>query len=208
MKFVKRNQINSNNVKDNSVAVAIDAPNYFDATDPGGDTSARDERIVMDVTNSLRLPKGTTNERPSAAVLTEGMIRYNTTLNELEAYQDGSWRRIRFKEPTVIHQQDIGAGDDVEIYFGPLDSTDPLFPYPELTAPENILVLVENVFQISTTNYELVDLDGINNPGDMSGGPSAAFYGGAGVYPAGRYVKFLSEIPYGKPVTVIHGFDR
>ena len=60
--------------------------------------------------------------------------------------------------------------------------------YPVPVAAENVLVFVENVFQISTTNYTLEQ-----NP---SG------------YAAGWYVVFGTAVPTGKPVTVLHNFDK
>ena len=57
----------------------------------------------------------------------------------------------------------------------------PLDPAP--VAAENIITLVENVIQIPGVNYTLV-----NNSGD-------------------KYVKFDSPVPFGKDVTVMHGYD-
>ena len=168
MRFLKRNQLNYRNVKDNRLAVEASG------------------EIKMFTAKSLRLPKGTTAERPASPE--NGHIRYNTTTNELEAYQNSAWRKVDFKEPTTITAQSLGVGDDVEIYFGPLNSGNTDYPYPALTAPQNIMVYVENVYQLPTTNYTLED-----NPAGKT---------------AGRYVKFESAVPTGKPVTVLHGFDR
>jgi hypothetical protein len=192
MKFLKKTQLNFRNVSDNSVAVIIDAPN--------NDGVLRDPRVVMEVTNSLLVPKGTEAQRPDSTVWENGMVRYNTESDEFEFRQGGQWRKVSYKEPTLITQQGPLNGDDVELYFGPLDSGNADYSTPELANPQNILVFVENVFQLAVTNYTLVD----NPPGT----PSAAFYLGAATYPAGRYVKFDSAVPFGKPVTVIHGFDR
>lgn len=143
MKFLKKNQINFRNVKDDSVAIQITG------------------EVTLDTTNSLRLPKGNTVERPSDSVL--GRLRYNTQTNEVEVYQGvtgrEAWRSLRYKESTQIVQQDLGAGDDIEIFFGPLN---PAPPQPELIDDEstwsgsNILVLVENVFQLYDENYIIV----------------------------------------------------
>jgi hypothetical protein len=67
-----------------------------------------------------------------------------------------------------------------------------------LASINNIIVLVENVFQIGTTNFTIVQ-----NP---AGIPAAAFYGGAGSYPAGYYLEFADAIPVGKYVTVFYGY--
>jgi len=51
-----------------------------------------------------------------------------------------------------------------------------------------VLVLVESVFQISGTNYSLAQ-----NPASKQ---------------AGWYIRFSSAPPVGKPVTVLHNFDK
>ena len=137
MKFLKKSQLNFRNVKDNSVAVQIDG------------------EITLDSTNTVLVPKGTTAERPVSPV--NGHLRYNTTVNEFEFYQNNAWRKVDYKEPTLITQQNLGNGNDQEVYFGPLDSGNTDYPYPELSKPQHLIVLVENVFQIATTNYALSD---------------------------------------------------
>lgn len=137
MKFLRKSQINFRNPKDNSVAIQIDG------------------EVTLDSTNVLLVPKGVTSERPLSPV--NGHVRYNTTVNEFEFYQNGAWRKVSYKEPTLITPQNLGNGDSEETYFGPLNSGNTDYPYPELSNPQNIIVLVENVFQLSTTNYTLVD---------------------------------------------------
>lgn len=168
MRFLKRNQLNSRNVKDNRVSVEASG------------------EVKMFTAKSLRLPKGVTSDRPLTPEA--GHVRYNTSTNELEAYQNSAWRKVAFKEPTAITVQTLGVGDEIEVYFGPLNSGNTDYPVPALTEPQNIMVYVENVYQLPVTNYTLED-----NPSGKT---------------AGRYVKFDSEVPLGKPVTVLHGFDR
>jgi len=117
------------------------------------------DQVIVDSTNVMLVAKGTTAQRPTTPI--NGHIRYNTDDEQFEAYQNGAWRELRFKEPNQdpgIVQQNLGSGDAVETIFGPLASGDADFPVP--TAAQNILVFVENVFQISGTNYTLVQ-----NPG-------------------------------------------
>ena len=142
--------------------------------------------VIIDSKKSILVPKGPNSNRPLNFV--NGQIRYNTTTNELEVYQNNSWRKVRYKEPNSVGivQQNLGNGDAIETDFGPLNSGDSDYPVPE--AAQNILVLVENVFQIATTNYSLVQ-----NP------PAK---------PAGWYVRFGTPVPLGKPVTVLHNFDK
>ena len=167
MKFLKKLQLAKKNLTDDRIAVDANSLIYFEST------------------NAMKLPIGTTNQQPGQSENTitspvNGMVRYNSDTNQLEAYQNSAWRNVRFKEATAITQQSAGTGDGTETKFGPLS------PVP--TAAQNVLVLVENVMQIATTNYTLVQ-----NPGG---------------YAAGWYISFTSAVPVGKPVTVLHGFDQ
>ena len=119
------------------------------------------DQVIIDSNNVLRIPKGTTAQRPSSP--TEGHIRYNTDTNEFEGYQNGAYRKFRYKEPNSVGiiQQNLGSGDAVETIFGPLASGDSDYPAP--AAAQNVLVFVENVFQISGTNYSLVQNPGASN---------------------------------------------
>jgi hypothetical protein len=121
--------------------------------------------VTVDSTVAMILPKGTGDENESAgtalnqrpATPINGMLRYNNDDNQIEAYQNGAWRELRFKEPNQdpgITQQNLGNGDATIVLFGPLDSGDVDYPAP--AAAQNVLVFVENVFQIGTTNYTLV----------------------------------------------------
>lgn len=151
-------------------------------------------RAVMDLTGALRLPKGTTDQQPQGTKLGDtavftpnganGYIRYNTSTNPvtgleygLEAYIGGQWEIVRAPGAATIHKQTLGPGDDVETTFGPLTVTP--------AADDNILVLVENVFQISQTNYSI----SYNHLG------------------SGRaYIVFTSPVPLDKNVTILSGF--
>jgi hypothetical protein len=90
-------------------------------------------RAVMDLTGGLRLPKGTTAQRPQlSSVRTpngpNGFIRYNTDSNEVEAYVDGAWETVVAPGVSAVSRQELGPGDDVETTFGPLDEV-PRFGY-------------------------------------------------------------------------------
>ena len=118
------------------------------------------DQVIVDSNNVMLVPKGTTAQRPATPI--NGHIRYNTTDDRFEIYEQGAWYGVRIAAPSTtapITQQNLGSGDAVETIFGPLASGDTFYPVP--TAAQNILVFVENVFQISGTNYTLVQ-----NPGD------------------------------------------
>lgn len=180
MKFLKKNQLNFRNVKDQSVSVETDG------------------RVTMDGKHSLLIPKGGTSDRPSSPV--EGMIRYDSDLKEFEFYQGNSgtsnsaWRKVKFKEPTTISFQSFEnhSGGDM---FGPL-TINPCDYIKEGTtsaiteseAAQRILVIVENVIQVANVNYEI-----LNNPVG---------------YASGAWIHFGSNVPTTKNVYVINGFDR
>lgn len=142
------------------------------------------DQVILDSPVGVLIPKGTTNERPRTP--TEGYIRYNTSTNEFEGYHNGQWKKFRYKEPRAIVQQPVGTGDGSTLIFGPLNNGDADFPAPESAA--SILVFVENVFQISNTNYTLVQ----NPP----------------TFDPGWYISFNSAPPEEKPITVLHNFDK
>ena len=139
-------------------------------------------RAVMQLTGGLRLPKGTTAQRPQLSGVrttgsANGFMRYNTTTNSIEAYIDGVWEVVRAPGATAITKQTLGPGNNVETTFGPLTKIP--------NSDNNILVFVENVFQISTTNYNLV-----NN------------YLGSG----NTHIVFTSSVPLDKYITIYFGY--
>ena len=74
----------------------------------------------------------------------------------------------------------LGPGNATETKFGPLTFVP--------ASADNIIVLVENVIQISTSNFTIV-----TNPVG---------------YPSGTYLNFLSAVPLGKEITIYYGFDQ
>ena len=166
-------------------------------------------RTVMNGAGGLMLPKGTTSQRPqptntagggSANAVrvpngNNGYIRYNTTTNAIEAYINGVWEIVRASGANAITKQTIGPGDLVETKFGPLNSS---FVYSFTANPDNIIVLVGNVMQISGTNYTIVQ-----NP---SGTSSPTGYLAGAAYPAGYYLTFVDPVPINTYVTVYYGY--
>lgn len=184
MRYLRRQILNGKSPSDSSVAVDISG------------------EIVFNKPYSLLLPKGDTVQRSpdtSSPTYINGMIRYNTDTEEFEGYQSGAWRSFRFKEPGNIVLQNLGTGDATETTFGPL-TPDP-FTYTAQSGvtwdatqmAKNLVVLVENVYQVGTVNFTVVQ-----NP---SSGPGAP-------YAAGTYIVFGTPVPMSKPVYVLHNFDQ
>ena len=139
MRFLKTQTLNRRAIHDNRVELTIG--NTF--------TVANSNNMVLPISsNSL------------SAVQSEGMIRYNPTSHEVEVYSGSPavWRTLRYKESNQIVQQNLGAGDSDTVYFGPLSTAyDPSkAANGAVVGSQNILVIVENVIQISGANYEIV----------------------------------------------------
>lgn len=171
MKFLKQQNLSRFNPSDNTII----ANSYG--------------RVVMDAQGGLILPKGTTSQRPQTDNVHQptnayGTIRYNTETNDIEAYifnedtvnPGGVWESVKSASRNAITKQTLGPGDGTETVFGPLAETP--------TSANNIIVLLENVMQISETNYDIVYSDGV----DGTLGPNAP-------YAAGWYIKFTAPIP-------------
>ena len=181
MKFLKTKNISKFSINDRSLIY------YPDGNGPGN-------RLVVNAKGGLMLPKGTTAQRPQLTGVRQptdanGTIRYNTTLNTIEAYVGGAWVTVASPLASAITKQTLGPGDGIETVFGPLNTS---YVTAYSASPDNILVLVENVMQISTTNYTVVQ-----NPVGK---------------PAGWYVQFTSPVPAtgggGNPVyiTIYYGY--
>ena len=170
-----------------------------------------DSRVALTTENNFTLADSLSMVLPksdaSISSPTVGQVRYNTTLDEVEVYQGiggaAMWRSLRFKEPSAITQQAIGTGDGTNTVFGPL-SPQPVIGESGITwdvtqHAKQLIVVVGNVFQISGTNYIVID-----------GADIIIGAGAAGPYTTGqKYIQFTSAVPgLATPVVVLHGFDQ
>ena len=189
MKFLKTKNISKFSINDRSLIA------YPDGNGPGN-------RIVVNAKGGMMLPKGSTSQRPQLTTVRQptdanGTIRYNTTLNIIEAYVGGTWVVVASPVASAITKQTLGPGDGTETVFGPLNTS---FVTAYSASADNIIVLVENVFQISGTNFSVQQ----SVSGSLTG-PNAP-------YADGWYVKFTSAVPAsgggGNPVyvTVYYGY--
>lgn len=197
-------------------------------------------RAVMDFNGGVLLPKGTTAQRPQLTGVRQptdanGTIRYNTDLNEIEAYVGGNWETVRAPGASAISIETFGPGDGVDTIFGKLANVP--------ASANNVIVLVENVMQIPTTNFTLNQnpsstgtgqevasgnfitsteyiitatgsTDFVSEHGAADNNPGTVFTAaGAGTpdatglaRPTGWYLTFTSPVPFSKNVTVFFGF--
>jgi hypothetical protein len=153
MKFLKTKNISKFSINDNTLIAY-----------PSGATG-KYSRVVIDATGGLMLPKGTgdvafsedtpQNQRPRLTGVRQptdanGTVRYNTTLSAIEAYVGGAWVTVASSYAAAITKQTLGPGDGSATIFGPLNAT---YAPSYAASSDNVIVLVENVMQISTTNF-------------------------------------------------------
>lgn len=109
-----------------------------------------DGRLVTNSTNSYELPRGPKADRPAQVV--NGQIRYSTTLDEIEARVNDVWEKVRTVRPAVLAVQNLGVGNNQNAVFGPLN---PDYSPSYAAGDANVMVYVDNVYQIPGTNYTL-----------------------------------------------------
>jgi len=152
----------------------------FSVADRGFIIEQPSGKITTNSQNSIKIPTGALERRP--VVPDQGMIRFTTNdvanhedVNVenyfpsrpigIEAYFDGSWRPIRLQGPSTVTKYYAGMGnydailqpnEDLSRFFP--SSGEPLPIVPE--SADNIIVLVENVFQISGDNFNLIESSG------------------------------------------------
>jgi hypothetical protein len=117
-----------------------------------------DGRLVTDSTNSYELPRGSKLERPAQIV--NGQIRYSTTLKEIEARVNDVWEKVRTVRPATLAVQNLGIGNLQVSTFGPLNSE---YKPSYAAGDANVMVYVDNVYQIPGVNYTLGGASTVTN---------------------------------------------
>jgi hypothetical protein len=98
--------------------------------------------VAFNATNSVLMPVGTLGERPSTGVT--GMLRFNSTNNYLEVYDNSAWKEVGATQFTVVTDQQFN-GDGSTVTFTLND--------PATTA--GVVVSINGVVQIPTTAYSV-----------------------------------------------------
>ena len=211
MRFLKQKTLSSYSASDDALMI-YDNRDLATHTNNGG-------RAIMDITGGLRLPKGTTDQRPKLSNVRtpngpNGYIRYNTSTNSIEAYIDGIWEVVKKAGGSAI-QVSRFAANGTETTFGPLSSNaDYRTSYTNSPNGDyNLMILVDNVIQIgSTVNYTVVKRQAgsfvsVNNSPFSVSGP--------GTYTNDEYyIQFPTAVPAfggaGDPiyVTVFYGYGN
>ena len=193
MKFLKQKNISRFSISDNTLFA-----NHYG-------------RAVMDLTGGLRIPKGTTAERPQLSNVRtpngpNGYIRYNTTTNVVEAYIDGVWEVVRASGATAIQVSRLAA-NGTETTFGPLNAA---YVINYTASDYNVMVLIDNVMQIGAkVNYTIVKRQA-GSFVSVSYSPFSA--SGPGTYTNDEYyIQFPTAVPAlsgsGDPIYVTVFYD-
>jgi hypothetical protein len=170
MKFYKRQTINYHNPQDNTFAVESDG------------------RVIAETSASIRIPVGSLQDRPNDDSV--GQLRYNTTYKDFEGLVESIWERIRTVRPADITVQNLGNGNYFSTDFGPLNKDyQPSFD----KGPENIMVYVDNVYQIPGTNYVLTE-----DPDPVTATTTATTT-------AGSFILYLDNVINVQPGCLIQG---
>ena len=206
MRFLKQKTLSQYSAADDALMI-YDNRDLATHTNNGG-------RAIMDISGALRLPKGTTDQRPKLTNVRtpngpNGYIRYNTTTNSLEGYIGSAWEVIRAPGASAI-QVSRFAANGTETTFGPLSSS---YTSSYTASDYNIMVLVDNVIQIGRTVNYVVTLRQSGSFVSVNDAPFSA--SGPGTYTNGEYyIQFPSAVPAldgsGNPiyVTVFYGYGN
>jgi trimeric autotransporter adhesin len=108
----------------------------------GNSTQTTNAIVSFNATNSVLMPVGNTQQRPSTGVV--GMLRFNTVGDALEVYDSGGWTEVGTPVFTVIaDQQFTGNGVQVAYTLGSSQTT------------ASCIVSINGIVQIPTIAYSV-----------------------------------------------------
>ena len=106
----------------------------------GSDAQTVNAIVAFNATNSILVPVGNTVQRPGTGVT--GMLRFNTTNNTVEVYDNSAWTTVGQQTFTVIADEQFnGDGSTVQFTLGSTQTT------------SSVIVSINGVLQIPTTAY-------------------------------------------------------
>ena len=108
----------------------------------GSSTQTVNAIVAFNTSTSILAPVGNTNQRPETGVT--GMLRFNSTTNSLEIYNNTQWIGVGSTVFTVIaDEQFAGDGSTVAYTLGSTQTTN------------SVIVSINGVLQIPTTAYSV-----------------------------------------------------
>lgn len=142
---------------ENSLLLVV-ADTTYDQVSIGGNivvaNVVQGAKLAVNSTDSILLPVGSSAQRPSGQGYTDvdGMIRFNTTTNQLEYYGNGQWNNTGATY-TVIQSRtfDTASGNP----YGNVDGSNTTFTLAAEASTAGVLISVNGVLQIPTTAYSM-----------------------------------------------------
>ena len=108
----------------------------------GSSTQTTNAIVAFNATNSILFPVGNTAQRPSVPV--EGMVRYNTTIQDIEVYDADEWKAVGTPVFTVIVDDQFNG-----------DGSTVAFTLSQSSTTAGVVVSINGVVQIPTTAYSV-----------------------------------------------------
>jgi len=106
---------------------------------PGNPTIGISDNPVIPGTGAMKLPLGTTGERPGGS---NGQIRYNTTTNRYEGYQNGTWATLGNGDGTVTSVS--GTANQISVANGTTTPVVSIATNPVLPGTSSVTVPIGN----------------------------------------------------------------
>jgi hypothetical protein len=106
---------------------------------PGNPTIGISDNPVIPGTGAMKLPLGTTGERPGGS---NGQIRYNTTTNRYEGYQNGTWATLGNGDGTVTSVS--GTANQISVANGTTTPVVSIANNPVLPGTSSVTVPIGN----------------------------------------------------------------
>ena len=140
-------QVNSGNANTNFSVSGTGANVFFvDATANtasfGSSTQTVNAIVAFNSTNSILLPAGTQGQRPATGVT--GMLRFNSTTNSIEIYNNSAWIGVGSTVFTVITDQQFNG-----------DGATTAFTLGNSSTTAATIVSINGVLQIPTSAYSV-----------------------------------------------------
>ena len=108
----------------------------------GNSTQTTNAIVAFNASTSVVLPAGNTAQRPGTGVT--GMVRFNSTLNSLELYNNSAWTTVGATVFTVIADDQFNG-----------DGTTVAFTLTSSQTTNSCIVSINGVVQIPTTAYSV-----------------------------------------------------
>lgn len=80
-------------------------------------TPGLDRVVILDTRAGLVMPKGTTSQRPNTPIATDGLVRFNTTTNEVEAFVGNEFTSVTKQFKFGITAPSSSLGNNGDFYY-------------------------------------------------------------------------------------------